>query len=92
MIVRILTEGQYRLDDGILGRVNELDNACVEAVDAGDEARFREALTTLLELVRSEGQPLADDELVESQIMLPPPDTKMSEVAQEFTGEGLIPD
>jgi hypothetical protein len=37
MIVRISNEGQYRLDDGHLARLNELDDAVVAAVDADDE-------------------------------------------------------
>ena len=43
MIVRIATNGQYRLSDEDSTKLNELDNAAVEAVDAGDEPRFHEA-------------------------------------------------
>ena len=92
MIVRILSEGQYRLDDGVLERVNALDNDTVAAVSDGDEARFRQAFDGLLELIRSEGKPLADDELEESAIIIPPPDISLEEASREFTGEGLIPD
>ena len=42
MIVRIATEGQYRLADDVVARVNALDNEAVAAVEAGDEARFTE--------------------------------------------------
>ena len=42
-------------------------------------------------LVRARGQPLDDDELEESDVILPPPDTSFIEAAAEFTGEGLIP-
>ena len=38
MIVRISNEGQYRLDDGLHGRLDELDDAVVKAVEADDEA------------------------------------------------------
>ena len=38
MIVRISGEGQWQLADSVRERVNELDNAAVAAVDAGDEA------------------------------------------------------
>ena len=92
MIVRILTEGQYKLDDDVLTRVNELDNACVSAVESGDEEKFRSTFAQLLELVRSDGKALADDDLSESDVMVPPPDLTMEEAAQEFTGDGLIPD
>jgi hypothetical protein len=46
----------------------------------------------MLDLVRRAGQPLGEDELEESEVILPPPDTSFVEAAAEFTGEGLIPD
>jgi PspAA-like protein len=42
--------------------------------------------------VRRAGEPLDEDELAESEVILPPPDTSFVEAAAEFTGEGLIPD
>ena len=92
MIVRIATEGQYHLPDEDAARLNELDNQTVEAVEAGDEDRFAQLFQEMLELVRSDGRPLADDELEESDVILPPPDTTFTEAAHEFTGDGLIPD
>jgi hypothetical protein len=90
MIVRISTEGQYRLEDGAVGRLNEIDNEAVEAVEAGDEGRFASLFEQMLALVR-EGEKLADDDLSASDIILPPPDTTLDEAREEFTGEGLIP-
>ena len=45
----------------------------------------------MLELVRGEGAELGDDELEESDVILPPPDLSLEEAGAEFTGEGLIP-
>ena len=92
MIVRIATDQQYRLPDEEAQRLNELDNAAVQAVEAGDEARFDEVFAQMLDLVRREGEPLPEDELEESDVILPPPDLSFAEAAGEFTGEGLIPD
>lgn len=92
MIVRISGEGQFRLPDDALAQVNELDNAVVAAVDAGDEAAFGARLAELLELVRSRGEELAADDLHGSDVIIPPADTTMAEAAADFTGEGLIPD
>lgn len=91
MIVRIATEGQYRLPDGDARRLNELDNEAVAAVEAGDEDRFHELFEQMLELVRGDGEPIDPSELVESQVILPPPDTSFVEAARDFTGDGLIP-
>jgi hypothetical protein len=92
MIVRIATEDQYRLPDEDAARLNELDNEAVVAVEAGDEDRFHEVFESMLELVRRDGQQLADDELAESDVILPPPDLSFVEAQLEFTGDGLIPD
>lgn len=92
MIVRIFNEGQYRLDDAHHHRLDELDDAVVAAVDADDEDRFHEAFEELLQFVRTEGQELGDDELDTSDFMLPPADLTFTEAAEEFSGEGLIPD
>ena len=92
MIVRIATEDQYRLPDADAERLNALDNDAVAAVEAGDEDRFHELFEQMLDLVRGSGQALADDELEESDVILPPPDLSFVEAASEFTGEGLIPD
>ena len=92
MIVRISTEGQYRLPDSETDRLNELDNEAVAAVEAGDEARFHETFEQLLELVRGEGSRVTDGDLTESDIILPPPDLTFAEAGEQFTGDGLIPD
>lgn len=90
MIVRIATEGQYRLEDGQAARLNELDNELVSVVQAGDEEGFRRLFGEMLELARS-GAELGEDELEESEVILPPPDISLEEAGAEFTGEGLIP-
>jgi hypothetical protein len=92
VIVRIMTEGQYRLTDDVRARVNELDNACVEAVERGDEQAFQGAFERLLELVRTDGIPLDADELQPSDVLIPPPDTSLGEAERDFSGEGLIPE
>jgi PspAA-like protein len=92
VIVRIATESQYRMPDDDAETLNELDNDAVTAVEAGDEDRFHEVFEQMLDLVRRAGTPLDEDELEESDVILPPPDISFVEAAEEFTGEGLIPD
>ncbi|HEX2071148.1 MAG TPA: hypothetical protein VHF90_05820 [Thermoleophilaceae bacterium] len=92
MIVRISGEGQYRLPDADAERLNELDNQAVAAVEAGDETGFGELWAQMLALVEADGEEIADDELVPSDVILPPRDSSFEEAAGEFTGEGLIPD
>jgi hypothetical protein len=91
MIVRIATEGQYRLDDVKLARVNELDNQLVQLVASQDADGFATTFATLLDYIRTNGEKVADTELVESNIILPAPDLSASEAAEFFSGEGLFP-
>ncbi len=92
MIVRIMGEGQYRLGDLVIEHVNALDNDAVAAVDSGDEDAFYTAFEQMLELIRTEGEHLADDDLEASDVIVPPADITFVEAAADFTGEGLIPD
>jgi hypothetical protein len=92
VIVRISGEGQFRLPDEDSERLNELDNRAVAAAEAGDETGFQELWSQMLELVTSDGNTLDADELVESDVILPPRDITFEEARGEFTGEGLIPD
>ena len=92
MIVRIANEGQFELPDEDAARLNELDNAAVAAAEAKDEAKFSELWQQMLELVANDGKAVDNEELVSSDVILPPRDLSFEEACAEFTGEGLIPD
>lgn len=92
MIVRISGEGQWELPDGDAERLNELDNQAVAAVEAGNEEKFHELWNQMLDLVTRDGKELPDDELVESDVILPPRDSTFEEAKADFSGDGLIPD
>ncbi|HEX5251105.1 MAG TPA: hypothetical protein VFW14_15675 [Gaiellales bacterium] len=91
MIVRILGRGQFELDDALLGRLNELDNAVAAAVAAGDASGFSRAFGELIGMVEGEGKPVPDDQLVTSDHVLPHADTTLQEAREAFAGEGAIP-
>ncbi|MBI4493979.1 MAG: hypothetical protein HY690_14410 [Chloroflexi bacterium] len=91
MIVRISTEGQFRLAGAHLDRLNELDNQIVQRVAAGDQESFNQLFQQMLGFVRDHGEPVGIDELVESDVMLPPPDITLEEARHLFHGEGLVP-
>ena len=92
MIVRISGEGQFKLPDNDAERLNDLDNEAVAAVEAGNEDKFQALFDEMLSLVESDGEAIGEDELVESDVILPPRDVTFEEAAGEFTGDGLIPD
>ncbi len=91
MIVRILGEGQFVVDDTATAELNRFDTDLEAAVDHSDEAAFSAALTRLLAQVRAQGSPLPPDTLEPSDLILPNEDSSMDEVRKMLTDEGLIP-
>jgi len=89
MIIRILGEGQFDMDD--VEHLNVLDDWLQAAADADDEAAFDQALNTLLTAVREEGRPVADDDLVVSDLVLPHDGASLADVRAMLGDEGLIP-
>jgi len=90
-VVRILGSGQFRLDDGEVGHLNELDNAVASAVAAGDGAAFERSFGELIAHVRDSGTPVPDGEIVTSDHVLPAADTTLEEAREAFAGEGAVP-
>ena len=91
MIVRILGEGQFSVDDTATTELNRLDTQLEQAVNSKDDAAFAAALRGLIDQVRAQGSPLPTDSLEESDLILPPQDASMDEVRKMLTDEGLIP-
>jgi hypothetical protein len=85
-------EGQYRVDDSLVERLNEIDNAAVRAVEAEDEDELRRRLEELARTVRESGERLEDAHLGASDLIVPPSDLSLGEARELFSGEGLIPD
>ena len=84
MIVRILTEDQYELDDAHLPAITKLDNELEEAASQSDEPRFSTLLNQLLQFIRAQGKVVPYEQLVTSQLLIPPPDMRMEEARKYF--------
>lgn len=93
MIVRILGEGQFDVADGAVANLNQLDSQVEQAVAAGDQEQLAAALHQLLDEVRSVGTPVPDEELRDSDLILPEPDATLAEVQAllDESDSGLIP-
>lgn len=92
MIIRISGDGQYEVAETVLSRLNVIDDDLKDAVEAGDEDRFGHELGRLVSLVREAGTRLADDHLGGSDVILPPEDISLAELAGDLSTDGLIPD
>ena len=91
MIVRILGEGQLRVDDSATSELNELDAKLEATVERNDDPAFKSALSELLARVRSIGSPVELGTLEPSELILPAEGATMADVRKLLTGDGLIP-
>jgi hypothetical protein len=90
MIVRILGEGQFKVDDEASAVLDQLDTDLEAAIDRGDEPAFAAALSGLLAHVRAHGEAVSADHLGPSELILPHEGSSMDEVRKMLTDEGLI--
>lgn len=94
MIVRILGEGQWRLADEAANDLNVFDDRIEAAVNAEDQDELRSALLALATQVRATGELLADDDLHDSDLIVPSSSSSLDEIKQllaEGPADGLIP-
>ena len=89
MIVRILGEDQYQLDDTHLPALTKWDNDLEKAASQEDSAQFSTLLDQLVTFVRDQGQVVPYDEVVPSQLLIPPPDMEMAEARKYFEENDL---
>ena len=88
--MRILGEGQFRVPDDSATKLTALDTDLDEAVRDGTEAEFSAALQAAEALVRTTGTPVADDEFVTADYILPFSDATVDEV-RKLLADGAIP-
>lgn len=92
MIVRLMGEGQYRVDDELREQLNELDDRAVAALEQEDEPALDDMLDRMWQVVRERGEHLADDDLSPSDLIIPPSDLSLEETKKLFSEDGLVPD
>jgi hypothetical protein len=94
-IVRIMGQGQYKVNEEIVKNINDIDNAIVQILqnaDKSDDQEFKTKIGHLVQIITSKGQRLDDKEIVESDIIVPDSDISIDEAKKVFKGEGIIPD
>ena len=52
LIIRIMADNQYRVDDSYLPELDKLDDPVVAALDQGDAEGYASSLKTLVDFVR----------------------------------------
>jgi hypothetical protein len=92
MIVRVVGQGQYEVDEGLMERLNELDRQALEALGLDDEESLDRSLDEMAVLVREQGRRLPDDALSPSAVVIPPSDLTLEETRRLVSEQGFLPD
>jgi len=79
------------VNKGVLDQLNAVHDDLEDAMQAGDQERFSRELSRLLALVRDVGERLDADHLAPSELILPPEDISLAEIAGELSTDRLIP-
>jgi hypothetical protein len=90
VLIRILGEGQFEVEESHLEELNRLDAALEAALKtAADDVR--PALDALLDFVRTNGVRPPDHEARESDVVLPFADSSEDDIRDMLDEDGLIP-
>lgn len=92
MIVRIMGDNQYRIDDGHQTEIGKLDNALYGAIKAEDTTQFAMLLAQLTDYVRQNGTLVPDEELVPSDLMVPAADMTLAEARDTIENDNFAED
>ena len=87
MIVRILEDGQYAIDEHDVAELERLDAVLEAALEAHDAPRFHDTLHELVAAVRAVGTKLGPDELIASDLALPSEQMSIDEVRALLASE-----
>ncbi|HPS91450.1 MAG TPA: hypothetical protein PKV33_04785 [Methanothrix sp.] len=90
MIIRILGEGQFRLDDSLVQKINKIDNQIVDHVSKGKKTEYVQDLANLISTIKELAEPVDPVEILPSDIIIPPSDLSFEEARKVFCDEGLI--
>lgn len=92
MIIRIMGEGQYDVDERVIDELNVIDNRIVDHLSKGEKEEFREDLGRLISTVKRNGKQMDTKEIMKSDIIIPPKDLTLEEARGIFKADGLIKD
>lgn len=90
MIIRIIGQGQYRIDSSLFDDLNKIDNRIVGYVEKGNTKAYRKGLSEMIGIIVSEGKKVPSKEIIESDIIVPPADMSLEEARQVFKGSGIF--
>jgi phage shock protein A len=87
-IVRIQGEDQYRISQADKTQLEAFDAEVVAAVNASDQEAFQASVKKALDFVRARGAVVPHEQILKSDMILPPEDMTLDEAKKILAGEG----
>lgn len=91
MIVRIMGEGQWRIDDALTGDLNVIDALLDADLTVGTESTLAAHIQAIQALIKERGTPVGIEELLPSDAVVPFSGISVAELREFIGQEGLIP-
>lgn len=88
MIVRILTEDQYRIPDNRQNDISDLDSRLLSAIEQSNHKEFSKALSELNTLIHATGVVVPGKEIVKSDMVVPSLDMTLENARQILAHQG----
>jgi len=82
MIVRIMTENQYRLTDEDAAALDRMDDPLHAAIKSGGQEGFAAELEKVAAVVREKGTVIPVEEVIPSDVIIPALDMTVAEARQ----------
>lgn len=92
MIIRIMGEGQYRVPEALCDKLNQIDNRIVQLVEEEKIVEFQNEFAKLISEIKEKGEPIEAEEILKSDIIVPPEDLSLEEAKSIFKGCGIFKD
>ncbi|MGA9188504.1 MAG: hypothetical protein WB014_08100, partial [Methanosarcina sp.] len=71
---------------------NQIDNRIVDLVMEGKVEEFRKELAKLISGIKEKGEAIEAEEIIKSDIIVPPEDLSIEEAKAVFNGTGIFED
>lgn len=101
-VIRIAGGGQFEVDDNLLIKINTIDDEIVDLLKKHDidntssedyktiEKQIKYKLEELISLIKSNGRPVMDTDIIKSDLYIPHSDISIEEAQNIFKNEGMI--
>ncbi|MGE0598856.1 MAG: hypothetical protein AB7J35_03410 [Dehalococcoidia bacterium] len=91
MIVRIMGEGQWHVDEALITELNQIDALLDADLESGAEDRLASHILAMHGSIKARGTQVAVEEFVPSDAVVPPAGIAVAELRRLIGQEGLIP-